>query len=562
MASEVFRCLLISDFNLDNMAGYLANDPEWPNIEVRKTPIGQVIPSLVDETRECWQEDIDFAVVWTRPEAVIPSFDALLKYEKVDGDSIGGEVDDFVDALSALQGRVKFVFVPSWSLSAHHRGLGMLDMQVGVGLNSTLMDMNLRLANGLGNIDSSYFVLNAQKWIESVGKKAFSPRLWYMAKIPFSNEVFKESVRDIKVSVSGIQGRAKKLLVVDLDDTLWGGIVGDVGWENLRLGGHDPLGEALVDFQKELKALTNRGIMLGIASKNEESVALEAIASHPEMVLKSGDFVGWKINWEDKAKNILELVTELNIGIDSVVFIDDSPAERARVREAFPEVLVPEWPQDKMLYKQALLDLRCFDVPSLAEEDGKRTQMYASERERKKLKEDIGSLEDWLEKLEVKVQVEEFNSANLQRTVQLLNKTNQMNLRTRRMTENELVDWVREGLCLFWTFRVKDRFGAYGLTGIISLEVRGREAIICDFLLSCRVMGRKVEEAMVYTAIEAARSRGLDRVCAHYISTVKNRPCLKFWEESGFSREGDSDSFIWDLQSVYPAPDLVELSIT
>ncbi|MEZ4484840.1 MAG: HAD-IIIC family phosphatase [Syntrophotaleaceae bacterium] len=162
-------------------------------------------------------------------------------------------------------------------------------------------------------------------------------------------------------------------------------------------GGHDPIGEAYVDFQRELKALTARGIVLAIVSKNDEAVALEAIRRHPEMVLKENDFAGWRINWNDKARNVAELVADLNLGLQSTVFIDDNPAERARVKEQLPDVLVPEWPEDRTLYRQRLLELTCFDTPMLGSEDQQRTAMYVAERQRKEARVDVGSLHDWLE---------------------------------------------------------------------------------------------------------------------------------------------------------------------
>src|SRR5207249_4608997 len=189
--------------------------------------------------------------------------------------------------------------------------------------------------------------------------------------------VLQEAARDIKGAVQAIRGESRKLLVLDLDDTLWGGSVGEIGWQNIKLGGHDAVGEAYVDFQRVLKSLLNRGNLLAIVSKNQESVALAALENHPEMVLRPGDFAGWRINWRDKAENIVELVSELNVGLQSVVFIDDNPAERALVAEALPEVLVPQWPESPLLYSAALHDLRCFDRPCLTDEDLTRSQMYA-----------------------------------------------------------------------------------------------------------------------------------------------------------------------------------------
>src|SRR4029453_10754645 len=170
------------------------------------------------------------------------------------------------------------------------------------------------------------------------------------------------------------------------DEILWGGIIGEVGWQNIILGGHDPVGEALADFQRELKALVNRGVVLAIASKNEETVAIEAITKHPEMILRIDDFAAWRINWRDKAENIIELATDLNLSLDSVVFIDDSQVERDRVRRALPAVLVPGWPADKRLYPHALRRLDCFEQPNLTDEDRRRAEMYLHERKRMGLK--------------------------------------------------------------------------------------------------------------------------------------------------------------------------------
>ncbi len=221
------------------------------------------------------------------------------------------------------------------------------------------MEANLRLLHNLDTVPN-VVALNASRWIELVGESAFNERLWYMGKIPFANGVFKAAAREVKAALRGIRGAARKLIVLDLDDTMWGGIVGEVGWQNIILGGHDPMGEAFVDFQRALKSLNRRGVLLAIASKNEETVAWQAVNQHPEMILRPDDFAGWRINWNDKAQNIVEIATELNLGLDSVVFIDDSQVERDRVRQALPDVLVPEWPSDTRLYLRALCDLDLF----------------------------------------------------------------------------------------------------------------------------------------------------------------------------------------------------------
>jgi FkbH-like protein len=420
------------------------------------------------------------------------------------------------------------------------------------------MAMNLRLVEKLA-VAKNVHVLNAQRWLEVTGKNACNPKLWYIGKVAFHADVFAEAANDIHAGLRACTGLARKLLVLDLDDTMWGGIVGDQGWENLRLGGHDSIGESFVDFQRAVKALTKRGIVLGIVSKNEESVALEAIKKHPEMVLREDDFVGWRINWRDKAQNIVDLTQELNLGLQSVVFIDDNPVERARVREALPEVFVPEWPEDKLFYRSALAQLRCFDIAAISKEDAERTQLYAAERKRDQLQKQVGSMSEWLKSLEMKVKAEPLAPHNVQRTTQLLNKTNQMNLSTRRLNEAELTEWANHAGRRLWAVSVSDKFGDAGLTGIISVEVKDGVASVVDYVLSCRVMGRTVENLMVHMAVDWSRGHGAKEIRAVHLPTAKNKPCLTFWQQQSKFTSGDGATFTWDASAAYEAPEAIAL---
>jgi HAD superfamily phosphatase (TIGR01681 family) len=380
MPDKSYKGLLVSDFTLDNFAQQLIHDSDPPLIEAVPAPFGQIQAVLVDPGHPIWNESpFDFAVVWTQPQAVIEYFGNLLQYQPVDLDKLLAQVDDYCMMLNNLPEQVRFIFVPTWLRLPPALGFGLLEMTPNVGINHALSEMNLRLSKNLSG-ESNIFVLDATRWLSATGSKAFNPKLWYMAKIPFANEVFAEAVKDVKAALNALTGNARKLIVVDLDETLWGGIVGDDGWENLRLGGHDHIGESYVDFQRTLKALTNRGILLGVVSKNEENIALEAIDKHPEMVLKRDDFAGWRINWNDKVQNIVELVDELNLGLQSVVFLDDNPMERAWVRESLPEVFVPEMPEDKMLYPNTVLELRCFDNPSVSSEENGRSSVRPQDR--------------------------------------------------------------------------------------------------------------------------------------------------------------------------------------
>lgn len=555
VAVPTYRGVLLTDFTVGDLPVRLRDASDAPVLDVAEAPYGQVTQYLLQPAPE---GAADFAVVWTRPEQAVPAFQHALRHEPVGDDALRADVDAFCALVQRAAASYRVVIVPTWTLPAHHRGLGMIDLRPG-GARHALAVMNQRLGEQLAGT-SNAFVLDASRWQAAGGRSAVAERAWYLGKVAFHGEVLAEAARDIKAVVRGVFGQARKLLVLDLDDTLWGGIVGDQGWENLRLGGHDPVGEAFVDFQVAIKQLTRRGIVLALCSKNTESVALEAIASHPEMVLKQGDFVGWRINWSDKARNIADLAAELNLGLQSVVFIDDNPVERARVREALPEVLVPEWPEDKLLYPSAFRALTCFDVPVLSREDAERTALYAAERQRDVLRESVGSVEDWLASLDITVRAEPLDGANVVRTTQLLNKTNQMNLSTRRLTEAELTTWAAGTDRALWAVHVSDRFGDAGLTGILSVEAAPGDTVrVVDFVLSCRVMGRKVEDAMTHLAVEWARARGAAHVEAPFRPTSKNKPCHDYWKGSGFESDADGLRFTWDAATPFALPTCITL---
>ncbi|HVP68490.1 MAG TPA: HAD-IIIC family phosphatase [Anaeromyxobacteraceae bacterium] len=547
------RGVLASDFTVDDLARHLADPSDPPVVHAEVAPFGQVAQTILAGPRA---DASDFLLVWTRPESAAPAFARALGGEAVEEGAVLEDVDRFCDLVAGGAGRWRAVFVATWTLPPHQRGFGFIDARAG-GCARLLAAMNLRLMDRLA-ASGNVYVLDASRWAVAGGPQAQNPRAWFLGKIAFGGGAFAEAARDVKAALRGLGGGARKLVVVDLDDTLWGGIVGDLGWENLRLGGHDAVGEALVAFQQGLATLKRRGVLLAIVSKNEESVALEAIRSHPAMVLRQDDFVAWRINWRDKASNLAEIVAELNLGLQSVVFLDDNPVERARVAETLPEVLVPDWPEDKLLYPSALGRLRCFDVPALSREDAERTRLYAEERKREALRQEVGSIDDWLVGLGTRVTVEPLGPSNLTRAAQLLNKTNQMNLATRRLTEQELVAWSGGDGRRLWTVSVSDRFGDAGLTGIVSVEADGAVCRVVDYLLSCRVMGRRIEEAMVHLAVETARTLNGRFVEAQLVPTAKNKPCLGFWQSSGFESTAPN-VFRWDVSVDYPVHRSIQL---
>ena len=530
MSKSAMRIGVVADFNGQNLGVLLEKLATAPRVVSKLAPYGRTMELLLDQSASFWSSAYDALILWTLPERVIAEFQRVLSFKEFSMEELLAEVDSFAALVQSIPESVRTVVLPSWVAPQLQRGWGSLDLANGIGIANTLMRMNLRLADHCKG-EKRLVLLDTQKWLSNVGKGAYSPKLWYRSKTPFHQQVFQEAAEDVLAVLRGIDGRNKKVIVLDLDNTLWGGILGEEGWERLRLGGHDPAGEAYAEFQRALKALVNRGVVLAIASKNEEAFALEAIKCHPEMVLRLEDFAAWRINWEDKAENIVRLLAGLNLGLESAVFLDDSPFERARIREALPDVLVPELPEDAMDYASFVRNLKCFDTPFISREDRARTTMYVADRQRSVLKENVGSLERWLEMLELRVVVEVLSETNLERAVQLFNKTNQMNLSTRRLTARELLDWSKADGHRFWTFRVADRFGDYGVCGLSSLAREGSRGRVVDFLMSCRVMGRGVEEIMLSTAAQYARRFGCEDLYVEFIPSPKNQPCERWLDK-------------------------------
>lgn len=550
------RCALVCDFNAGNLKSYLESSADEPPLAVAMPEYGQVIQTLLDAAHPCWDGQPDVAVIWTRPESVIPTFSKVLACEAHNVEDLLAEVDGFADMISQAAGRARNIMVASWSRPIGNHGLGPIDLRPG-GIAYALTHMNLRLAKVLHDY-ANIFVVNSDVWLAEQKNPAVAFKYWYASKTPFTPDVFSAASQQIKALLRATSGRSRKLLILDLDDTLWGGIVGEVGWENLRLGGHDPMGEAFQDFQRGVKALQNRGIILAVVSKNDEAVALTAVDSHPEMLIRSNDLAGWRINWNDKAQNIVDLLYELNLGLDAAVFIDDNPAERGRVAEALPQLHVPDWPADKLLYRHALNALTCFDPASISSEDAVRSGFYVTERERRRNQSSV-SMDEWLGSLELKVRLQPYSERDRQRATQLLNKTNQMNLTTRRLTEAELSLWTSQDNHALWTVWVADRFGDSGLTGLIGIEIRDGICHVVDFVLSCRVFGRQIENVMASVAIAEAEQQGAKYVEALYLPTAKNSPVLEFFSQRSHFEQPEDNRFVWNTGSGYPLPAFIDV---
>lgn len=485
------------------------------------------------------------------PEQSLDTYKRRTNGEDVTYAEVLGEVDTFFENLVRYFQSASSVLIGSWVIPHYSRGHGLLDLRNNTGNKRLIWQMNERLAQRVDQSQGWYF-LDSERWL-TLPQTGYNPRTYFAAKLPFTSETFHAAGRDITFAIKAIKGLATKLVIVDLDNTIWGGIVGDDGWENLNLGGHHSAGEAFVEFQRYLKSLTQRGILLAISSKNDEEVVWKAFDKNPNMVLKKDDFAAWRINWNDKAANILEIVEELNLGLHSVIFIDDNPSERSRVKSALPEVNVIDLPISPTLYREVLECYGCFDQSSITREDEIRAKSYLIESKRKALQMQFESHEDWLNSLELKAEIQLVDKANIERVVQLFNKTNQLNLSTRRLTSTELNNWLEKSENEMRAFVISDRFGDYGLTGLVGYTITDHQVYIIDFILSCRVFGRQVEELMLSVALEMASRKGATIAFATYVPTAKNKPTLEFFKlRSGMKAAETSlaDNIVFEMKSL------------
>ncbi len=530
--SHFQRMLLVGDTTLDPLGRILERSQDSPQLRTATAPYGQVYQILLDSSHSAWSSRPDILTVWTAPHLTLPSLANLLRFEFKSApdefDAALREADQFASAVLRAADRVGTVIVPTWSLPAHERWLQTLTWRPGVGIACLLAKANLILAEKFAS-RSNIILLDAGYWQASLGRPAHDPRMFAVAKILYSQQLFEKAAAEIKAVLRGSVGQAKKVVVCDLDNTLWGGIVGDDGPQNIKLGPPDPLGECFYTFQTVLKRLRSRGIILAICSKNDEELALSTIDEHPAMLLRKSDFVAWRINWKDKAENLLSLATELNIGLDSFVFLDDSPQERDQIRQLVPQVFTPDLPASPSEFAPFLSSLSCFETASLGKEDFERTQMYQAERGRKETFDLSGDVDSWLNSLELEVRAAPLCRENLPRVTQLLNKTNQFNLSLRRLDEKSFWDWAEEPCNSAYTFHVSDRFGDFGLAGLASLSFVGTDARIADFVMSCRIMGKKVEEALLGYTLARARDAGADHLIAVPVDGPRNEPAKSFF---------------------------------
>jgi FkbH-like protein len=400
--------------------------------------------------------------------------------------------------------------------------------------SSILTKLNERIRE-LASSGSDY-LFDVASLAENIGLDRWhDAKQWNLYKLPFSQMCVPLYSDFIARLIAAIRGKAKKCLILDLDNTIWGGVIGDDGLCGIQVGQGNGLGEAFLNIQRTALSLRERGILLAICSKNDDKNAREPFLSHPEMLLKLDHIAAFRANWNDKASNIESIAKELNLGLDSFVFLDDSPFERAQVRQALPMVAVPELSEDPSYFSHALLSAGYFETTSFTQEDSLRANQYQANAMRQQLISEGRDLSEYLNSLEMKIQITPFDDLNLSRIVQLINKTNQFNLTTRRYTEAEVVDFYTNG-DNFSTFqvRVQDIYGDYGMIGVVICRIKLTIWDIDTWLMSCRVLGRCVEYEVLNAVVRQAIKSGATELIGHYIPTQKNGMVNNLFSAMGF----------------------------
>lgn len=397
---------------------------------------------------------------------------------------------------------------------------------------------------GEGGANGDWIVWDLASLAAEVGHaRWFDPVRYLQAKAPFAIELSPLVADSLCALLAAYAGKAGRVAVLDLDNTLWGGVIGDDGLDGIKLGQNSPSGEAFVAFQRYLLGLRERGVVLAVCSKNTDEIAREPFRRHPEMLLREAQIAVFQANWEDKATNLRLIAETLNLGLESLVFIDDNPAERARVRQELPLVQTPEMSPDPAYYVRDIARSGLFEHMRLNAEDLMRADAYGAEAKRAEIRSRVGNYDEYLASLGMVMEIAPFDDVGRSRIAQLINKSNQFNLTTRRYNEEAVREMTADPSLLCWQVSLSDSFGQHGVVGIVIVRAAGAEWSIDTWIQSCRVLSRGVEEAIMNSLFETALQRGAETVQGLFIETARNGLVADFYDRMGFERRaGDASA--------------------
>lgn len=515
----------------------LALDLYGVHADIHAADYGTYAREMLDPESETIRFEPDVAVIVNSPTSLPARPEAGQSAAEVDS-LVDQVVAHWLDLCQSLHAHAGCDIVLDNFHPVSLRPIGNLAAKTPWSMNNFLRRVNLALGDRapgfvhVSDVDSLSARCGLERW--------FDPRLWHSAKLAVAPECLPVYAKNAAQIIGAIYGRAAKCLVLDLDNTLWGGVIGDDGLDGIRLGQGNAEGEAFLAFQDYILELKARGVLLAVSSKNTEATALEVFEKHPEMRIRREDIVSFKANWGPKPDSIQEIARELNIGLDALVFVDDNPREREIVRQWTPEVRVVELSEDASDYPRLLDQTGWFETVNVSDEDRTKTEQYRANASRAEQQASVGDYGAYLESLEQVAHVAPYQPEHLDRISQLANKSNQFNLTTRRQSRTEVEAEMRDPDRLTATVRLVDRFGDNGLICVFSSIVSGARLEIDQWLMSCRVLNRGVEHLLLNWVVERARALGIEEIDAAYVPTAKNALVKDHYASLGFApMEGD-----------------------
>lgn len=543
-----FRLVLLSNATVHFLAEPLTASAlrHGLALEVIVPPFGQLLQQALDPTSETYR---------AKPDAVLIMLDhRFLNFHAMPANESSADkvVADAIQQLTALRQALRTHSDTTVIVSNIARSpaslFGSLDACVAWTERAVTDAFNRQLIHSLqGTTD---LLLDAAGLAEMVGLALWHDMTQYfVAKLPFSMEAVPLYADFVARLIAALRGKAKKCLVLDLDNTLWGGIIGDDGLEGIEIGHGSAVGEAHLELQKAALALRARGVILAVCSKNDDTIARQAFREHPDMLLREEHIAVFQANWKDKVGNLHAIANSLSIGIDALVFVDDNPAERAHVRQALPEVAVPEMPRDPATYAATLMLAGYFEAIHFSEEDRQRATQYQANAERAELSSQATNLEAYLQSLDMVLTFSPFDEMGCARIAQLINKSNQFNLTTRRYTEAQVAAMPNDSSLFTLQVRLRDRFGDNGMISVVICRTKETDWEIDLWLMSCRVLKRNVEHAVLNEIMSAAQARKIALVRGVYVPTAKNGLVTRHYHDLGFNCSATEESGVthWEI---------------
>lgn len=461
---------------------------------------------------------------------------------------ITAEMERFLSIWKALENKYHAVIIQNNFEFPAATSLGNLAATLPIGICRFIQTLNERFAD-YANSHDNFYLHDFHGLSAKIGlSKWHNPFQYCVYKFAMNYDVMPEVSLSLAKIIRAVLGKTKKCLVLDLDNTLWGGVIGDDGMEGIKIGHETPAAEAYTVFQEYVLKLKQRGIILAVCSKNDDHIARSGF-EHPDSVLHLDDFVSFRANWKPKDLNIVDIAQEINIGLDSLVFLDDNPAERQLVRDSLPEVAVPEIDgEDVFSFIRAIEEAGYFEPITISEDDRKRNDTYRENKARQAFKTSCASYDDFLQSLSMQAEIDSFRPVYFDRIAQLTGKTNQFNLTARRYTKAQIEQMSQSSRYITLYGRLTDKFGDNGLISVVIGEKKAGELHILLWLMSCRVLKRGVEAVMLDTLVERAKDAGCKKIVGYYYPTKKNKMVEDLYSLFGFTCAGKDDGgTIWEM---------------